>query len=120
MGTYQLTDEKGNLEVLKLISNDGVVLKFRGEDSKINLRKWNDGSLRIYRESGQVKVSIILLVGEVTKMKIHDKSQNFDMDCSIRANKISVEDINQIEIVYDMLNQGTVIDSISIKIGATK
>lgn len=120
MDTYQLTDEKGNSEVLELISNDGVVLKFQGKDSKINLRMWNDGSLRIYRESGQVKVSIILLVGEVTKMKIHDKSQNFDMDCSIRANKISMGDINQIEIVYDMLDRDKVIDSISIKIGATK
>jgi len=120
MDTYQLTDKKGNSEELELISNDGIVLKFQGKDTKINLRVWKDGSLRIFRESGQVKASIILLIGKVTKMKIHDKSQNFDLECLVRANKISVEDIDQIEILYDMLDCDKIIDSISIKIGATK
>lgn len=117
---YKLTDDKGNIEKINLIFNGDGLLKFEGTGTKINLRVSEKGGLRLFRESEQVRVSMELIVGKTTKMKIHDKTQNLYVDCDVKARKIEVRDIKNIRIDYDMLNGEEIADTISLKIGATK
>ncbi len=105
MKKYRLTDDKGNIENLELLSSDNKVLQFKGRDSIINLRSFDDGTVRLFRESPQVRVSIVLLVGNITQMKIHDKSQNVYVDCSVKARTADVTNLDDICIEYDMLIQ---------------
>jgi hypothetical protein len=120
MNKYRLTDDKGNIEILELLSSDNNVLKFKGHDSIINLRSFDDGSLRLFRESPQVRVSIVLLEGNITQMKIYDKSQNVYVDCSVKARTADMTNIEDICIEYDMLNGEEIADTISLRIGVKR
>jgi len=114
---YTLTDGRGNSEKLRLISNENNVLKFEGNDSILNIRSGKNGVVKLYRDNSEVRVSIELNVGSVTKMKIYDKSHNLYVDCQVKAKRVDIGGTGDIFIEYDMLNGEEIADSISVKIG---
>jgi len=120
MDKYKLTDDKGNIERLELIFKDDKSIKLSGKDSIIILKLFQDKSLRLVRESPEVRVNATLAVGQVTKMRIYDKNQNMYVDCDVRARAVDTANWRHIKMEYDILSDEDISDTISLEIGVSE